>query len=94
MEGGLRRCRRREISNTMKNMAKKRMGLERGTGAGVEADARKKEEKRGRKKGRKRRAVVEGGEEHEEMRTRERHKEGRGSSAGRKKSIGRAGTQC
>jgi hypothetical protein len=29
------------------------------------------------KKGRKRRAAVEGGEEHEEMRARGRHKEGR-----------------
>jgi hypothetical protein len=43
--------------------------------------------------GRKRRAAVEGGEEHEEMRARGRHKEGRVSSAGRKKSIGREETQ-
>jgi hypothetical protein len=52
--GGLSRCRRREISNTMKNMAKQEMRFEKGTGAG--------ERRIGRKK-RQRQQDVEGGQE-------------------------------
>jgi hypothetical protein len=74
VEGGLSRCRRREISNTMKKYGRKKMALERGIGAGEirsESICRKKDKKMGRQKG-----VLEGGEGHDEMRARERHKEG------------------